>query len=231
MWYKGLLPNTTSILPWTSAIRIIHNFTALVIKCYYTFGSMDVFSLTPQHLVICKVSLFSFEQKKVQIIIPVTVTPLCSLSLWLRLSETEIHWITQEKYFLDMGAPNSHTQMKSCTNLGLWSQHFGTTVTPPFFCFQKLSLFSVQCFSLIVFVLWVLSYFLTGDFFSVLNSIRGVLRSSIQAWNYWNAVNVNPTAHLAPYFNSRCKNTSHCLSRKSNRDILRVNKRCSPSIR
>lgn len=142
MQYKGLLSNTISILPWTSAIRIIHNFTALVIKCYYTFGSMNVFSLTPQHLVICKVSLFSFEQKKVQIIIPVTVTPLCSLSPWLRLSETEIHWITQEKYFLDMGAPNSHTQMKSRTNLGLWSQHFGTTVTPPFFCFQKQSYYS-----------------------------------------------------------------------------------------
>lgn len=186
---------------------------------------MDVFSLTPQHLVICKVSLFSFEQKKVQIIIPVTVTPLCSLSPWLRLSETEIHSITQEKYFLDMGAPNSHTQMKSRTNLGLWSQHFGTTVKHLNFSVFRNSLIILSPMLLFNCICTVSPVIL------LIRRLRGVLRSGIQAWNYWNAVSVNPTAHLAPYFNSRCKNTSHCLSRKINRDILRVNKRCSPSIR
>lgn len=65
MGYKGLLSKTTSILPWNFSNKdITHHFTALVIKFYYTFGSMNVFSLTLWHLVICKVSLFSFEQKK-----------------------------------------------------------------------------------------------------------------------------------------------------------------------
>lgn len=37
------------------------------------------FSLTHWHSVICKVSMFSFEQKKVQMLIPVTVISLYSL--------------------------------------------------------------------------------------------------------------------------------------------------------
>lgn len=93
---------------------------------------MNIFSLTPQHLVICKVSLFSYEQKKVQMIIPVTVTPLC-----LSCSKTKIHLTNSRKVFTRQGAPNSRTQIISHLDLGLQSQHSGITV----FCFLNQNLF------------------------------------------------------------------------------------------
>lgn len=193
---------------------------------------MNVFSLTPQHLVICKVSLFSFEQKK-----GANYNTCYSHSPLLPLPVLEAFrdWNTlnnSRKVFARHGCSEQPRTDEITYRLGVLVptlRHYDNTTS--FLFSETVLLFSVRCFFLTVFVLWVLSYFLPGDFYLVLNSIRGVLRSSIQAWKYWNAVNVTPTAHLAPYFNSRCKSMSHCLSKKSSRDILRVNIRCSPSIR
>lgn len=166
---------------------------------------MNVFPLTLRHLVILRSLCSALSKKKVQILIPVTITPLGSLFPCLRLSEPKIHLTIWRKVFGRRGlSEQPHTYNIMYKHLGQQSQHFGPTVTAPVFHLRKQNIclyFFPQSDASLNCTCRANSFrFFARTPCSVPKSIGGVLRLGIQTWNYWTAGSVNLTAHPAVHF-------------------------------
>lgn len=167
---------------------------------------MNVFPLTLWHLVILRSLCSALSNKMVQILIPVTITPLVSLFPCLRLSEPKIH-LTVLSICKMRFSEQPHTYNIMYKHSGQQSQvpqHFGPTVMAPVSHLQKQNIwfyFFPQSDTSSNCTCWANSFrFFARRLCSVPKSIRGVLRLSIQTWNYWTAGSVNPTACPAEQF-------------------------------
>lgn len=175
---------------------------------------MFFFFLTLWDSVICKVSMFSLEQNKsANVNTCYSHSSPLPASLCLRPSEPEIHLTNWRKAFARHRVLwKPLTKNITYINMGLQAQQFASTVMAPVFCFQK------QCLSLgfsslpntrllPIALEWILSlgcfvcfFFFSRRLFSLPDSIRGVIRSGIQTWNYWSEGSVNPIAFPATHF-------------------------------
>lgn len=102
---------------------------------------MFFFFLTLWDSVICKVSMFSLEQKKgANVNTCYSHSSLLPVSLCLRPSLPKIHSTNWRKAFERHRVLwKPHTKNITYINMGLQSQHFASTVMAPVFCFQKQS--------------------------------------------------------------------------------------------
>lgn len=171
---------------------------------------MFFFFLTLWDSVICKVSMFSLEQKKgANVNTCYSHSSLLPVSLCLRPSLPKIHSTNWRKAF-ERHRVLWKPQTKNITyiNMGLQSQHFASTVMAPVFCFQKQSVClwgfcpsptrGFCQLHLSEYFLW--DFFFSRRLFLLPDTITGVIRSGIRTWNNWSEGSVNPIAFPATHF-------------------------------